>query len=382
MTQIIVNLPWVQSTKDDVSSTTRPDRMRPTRPMSSPSTASPDVDSGATDFMQKWDERRGDLGDYLQGVEDLLQAIYDAFNTTEQALAEATRTAVLMTTWQTIFGVDAADPGLLSEFAAARDTFETMRADAQNVVDQFANFSDPSFVEEQPQRRPGALLTQMLQHGRRRPRTYCPASPARRSGIFSDHYDRLVELRDEADGALGRARTAWDRKNELVGQQSSLQSQIDGLNSQIDDAADDADTTGLDYDLSGAAVVARLASTASSTRVQGTLDGIYGNDDSEYNDLRQRRAQPQRRHRRRAQRHRSRCSRGPRFLGQGRRRPRSVADFLGGILESLANLVEAFVTGDWATFFWELKNLLDVGAPDPRHDRPVHRHRRPARRCC
>ena len=60
------------------------------------------------------------------------------------------------------------------------------------------------------------------------------------NGFFSSHYDRLVELREAADDALGRARTAWDRKNQLEGQRSQLQSQIDGLQTQIDDAPDDA----------------------------------------------------------------------------------------------------------------------------------------------
>jgi hypothetical protein len=89
MSRIIVNLPWVQSTKDDVSSTTG--RMREDSADVVALGSSPDVDGGATDFMKKWDERRGDLGDYLQGVEELLQGIYDAFDTTSTSLRDATQ---------------------------------------------------------------------------------------------------------------------------------------------------------------------------------------------------------------------------------------------------------------------------------------------------
>jgi hypothetical protein len=263
-----------------------------------------------------------------------------------------------MATWQEIFGVDPPIRGSLSEFAGARDAFETMRADAQNVVDQFANFSDPTFVEGNLNDAPGALLTQMLStvddglH-------VLPDVAEKASGIFSDHYDRLAELRDAAADALARASTAWDQKNELLSQQSNLQSQIDGLNTDLDDAEPDADITNLDTELSGA------QSSLSSVNgdldsVQSTLDAIYGNDDSEYNGL--------------VGSEHSRddattealhdidlgALEDPGFWDKVGDFLGSVAGFLGGVLESIANLLEAFVTGDWATFFWELKKLLDV----------------------
>jgi len=89
MTQIIADLPWVKSTKEDVSATT--DRMRTASEDAVSIASAPDVDGGTTDFMNKFDERRGDLGDYLQSVEDLFQGIFDAFNMTDTQLRDATQ---------------------------------------------------------------------------------------------------------------------------------------------------------------------------------------------------------------------------------------------------------------------------------------------------
>jgi hypothetical protein len=87
MTQIIVDLPWVQSTKEDVSLTTS--AMRTASEDAVSLSSAPDVDSGSTDFMQRWDERRGDLADYLATVEELFQGIYDAFSMTSADLRDA-----------------------------------------------------------------------------------------------------------------------------------------------------------------------------------------------------------------------------------------------------------------------------------------------------
>jgi hypothetical protein len=87
MTQIVVDLPWVQSTKEDISQTTGAMRRASEDAVSLDS--APDVDGGSTDFMQKWDERRGELADFLQGVEELFQGIYDAFDMTSTDLRDA-----------------------------------------------------------------------------------------------------------------------------------------------------------------------------------------------------------------------------------------------------------------------------------------------------
>ena len=94
--------------------------------------------------------------------------------------------------------------------------------------------------------------------------------------------------------------------------------------------------------------------------LQRTLDKIYGNSDSEYNDLVN------------SEHTRNRetvdglngidlgALEDPGFWDKVGDFLASVGEFLGGILESVANLFEALVTGDWATFFWELKKLVDV----------------------
>ena len=38
------------------------------------------------DFLDKWDERRGDLADTMEGVEKALEAIHDSFTSTEDEL--------------------------------------------------------------------------------------------------------------------------------------------------------------------------------------------------------------------------------------------------------------------------------------------------------
>jgi hypothetical protein len=260
-----------------------------------------------------------------------------------------------VTTWQQIFAVDPPVRGELSQFTIAKTTFETMRDDAQNVVDQFANFADPAFVDGHLNDAPGAMVTEVLSQAdgglKDLPRIADEASQ-----IFSDHYDRLAELREEADGALARAHTAWLRKSELLAQQSNLQSQIDGLSTDIDDADPDADTGSLEDELSGAE--SSLGSVNGELEsVQNTLDGIYGGDDGEWHALAN------------AEHDRNEATvdalndidlgslKDPGFWDK---LVSAVGGFVLGVLESVANLLEALVTGDLATFLWELKSLLDA----------------------
>lgn len=84
---IIVDLPWINELKTDIHETT--DRLRRDSSDAVVLTSASGVDGRATDFMNKWDERRGNLADCLQGVEDLLQAIFESFSGTEQALIDA-----------------------------------------------------------------------------------------------------------------------------------------------------------------------------------------------------------------------------------------------------------------------------------------------------
>ena len=277
-----------------------------------------------------------------------------------------------MTTWQTIFGVDPPVKGELSQFETARNTFNSMMTDAQTVVDTFFP-EDPSAITANVNDKPGAMITKVLAEADEALKEL-PTIAGDAYGIFDAHITRLRELRGEADGALARARTAWNRKNQLTSQKSQLESQITGLEGQIDGAADDADTTDLDSDLSGAQ--SSLGDVNSELEsVQNTLDGIYGNDDSEYTELVG------------AENERNRTTvddlddidlgdlEDPNFLESAWE---GIADFVGGLLESVANLLEALVTGDWATFSLGAQGPARRGAARPRHDRPVHRSRRTA----
>ncbi len=84
---IIIDLPWINQLKADISDTTG--RLRQgSSDMVSLSSAS-GVDGKTTDFMNKWDERRGNLADCLQGVEELLQTIHESFTMTQDELIAA-----------------------------------------------------------------------------------------------------------------------------------------------------------------------------------------------------------------------------------------------------------------------------------------------------
>ncbi len=84
---IIVDLPWIEQLKTDIGETTA--RLRRDSADAVVLTSASGVDGRTTDFMNKWDERRGNLADCLEGVEQLLQTIYDSFSGTEQALIDA-----------------------------------------------------------------------------------------------------------------------------------------------------------------------------------------------------------------------------------------------------------------------------------------------------
>jgi predicted nucleic acid-binding Zn-ribbon protein len=82
--QIVIDLGWVDDLRADVAST----RSRLSR--DSGDTASIDssdkVNGALRDFLDKWDERRGDLADTLESVEEALEAINESFTATEDEL--------------------------------------------------------------------------------------------------------------------------------------------------------------------------------------------------------------------------------------------------------------------------------------------------------
>lgn len=86
--EIHVDLPWLKTMKSDISSTrTRLDADSGDA-VSLPS--APAVDSGTTDFMNEWDERRGELSKTLEAVQQIVAAIHDSFQEVDDELGSCT----------------------------------------------------------------------------------------------------------------------------------------------------------------------------------------------------------------------------------------------------------------------------------------------------
>ena len=82
--QIVIDLGWVLDLRSDVASTRA--RLRRDSGDTARIDSSPDVNEALHSFLDKWDERRGDLADTMEGVEEALQAIHDSFTATEDEL--------------------------------------------------------------------------------------------------------------------------------------------------------------------------------------------------------------------------------------------------------------------------------------------------------
>jgi predicted nucleic acid-binding Zn-ribbon protein len=82
--QIVIDLGWVLELQSDVANTRS--RLRRDSGDTAQVDSSPDVNGSLRSFLDKWDERRGDLADTMEGVEKALQAIYDSFTATEDEL--------------------------------------------------------------------------------------------------------------------------------------------------------------------------------------------------------------------------------------------------------------------------------------------------------
>lgn len=86
--EIHVDLPWLKTMETDIGSTrTRLDADSGDA-VSLPSASA--VDSGTTDFMNEWDERRGELSKSLDAVQQIVTAIHDSFNQVDQELGTCT----------------------------------------------------------------------------------------------------------------------------------------------------------------------------------------------------------------------------------------------------------------------------------------------------
>jgi hypothetical protein len=278
-----------------------------------------------------------------------------------------------MSTWTTIFpDVDGSpvrgEPG---EFRAARSHFRSMEEDARSIVEQFARFRDGGqatgnlegeaadafarFVDDV-----GGELDEL------------PRIAEEAYGFLDDHLTELDHLKEwaevGADSALARARVAWDTKRDLEDDADRLRTQVSQLRTQVDNAEEAAanapepdpgaadEIDGLNGQLGSAAGSLRLTEQGIDDQ-ERILAGIRG----EWDDIR------------------AAEERLNRTTGEGLddidlgdlKDPKwyekivsGVAGLVGVVVDialgPLDELIVAIATGDWATFFWELKEMLDT----------------------
>jgi len=82
--QIVIHLGWVLELQSDVANTRT--RLRRDSGDTASIDSSADVNEALHSFLDKWDERRGDLADTMEGVEKALEAIHESFTSTEDEL--------------------------------------------------------------------------------------------------------------------------------------------------------------------------------------------------------------------------------------------------------------------------------------------------------
>jgi len=81
---IIVDLDFVATLRDDTNTTCT--SLRGEDGYSARTSTCGEVDGQLDDFMGKWDERRGELADSLDAVSQMLTAIFDGFDGTQNEL--------------------------------------------------------------------------------------------------------------------------------------------------------------------------------------------------------------------------------------------------------------------------------------------------------
>jgi hypothetical protein len=87
--EIVVDLDYVASLRGRVTKTNG--RLRSAQPESVSIASDPEMDGELSDFMHRWDKRRGQLADSLKGVEEALTTIHDSFSETDGRLADGLR---------------------------------------------------------------------------------------------------------------------------------------------------------------------------------------------------------------------------------------------------------------------------------------------------
>lgn len=262
-----------------------------------------------------------------------------------------------MTTWETIFGMRPPVEGLPAEFIAARNEFEARREAAQGIVTRFAQVQNQG-VTNHLEGEVGRVFNQVVDEVASS-LADLPRVSREAHDVLDAHLTRLRELRSEASEALARARTAWNSKNRLENERPGLADRVSSLRYQIRSADADDDTTSLENQLTTAERGLQDNQDAIDTEA-GILRDIcnpYIPGDGEYHRLRRSELTLE---------DETAAALGSIDLGE-LRDPNwfqslagALGDFALGILESVANLLEALITGDWATFFWELRNLLNA----------------------
>lgn len=261
-----------------------------------------------------------------------------------------------MSTWQAIFGVDAPVQGRPHEIQRAVTEFEVRREVALAVVRAFDTVNCGGEVSGRLEGPVGQVFGEIaadVAAGL----DDLPRVAGLTAQVLDAHLERLRALRSECDEALARARTAWNQRNLLDSQRPHLENLVSSWRRQLEAADPEIHNVGW---IESQHLTARSnldQNVQQAEREQSTLLGIHGRFDSEYVSLRQAEAALDQ------QTVDALMSidlgelRDPRWL---ERFASAVGSFVGGILESVVNLVEAWLTGDWATFFWELKSLLNA----------------------
>lgn len=255
--------------------------------------------------------------------------------------------------WVRIFGVDEPVRGDESEVLGAANEFSKRQEAARDVITAFEN-TGADGVRGYVEGPPGELLYEVIQEvGNQLPDLERVAGEAEQA--LRDHLTSLRDLREEADGAIARAVTAWDEREAATTEAARLRGQISTLQQQISGAAAETDVSWQEDQLTRYESSLESENSTIDARTS-TLFAIYGDWDSEHADLRNRELELER-------------ATGERLdeidLGEladpgfWEKVGSAIGNFVGGMIESALNCIEAFLTGDWATFFWELRDLLN-----------------------
>ena len=259
--------------------------------------------------------------------------------------------------WQTIFGVEPPIEEEPSDIQAIITEFEQRRATAQAIVDRFASVQSGG-VAGHLEGDVGPAFHQVVSEVHAG-LTDLPRIAGQVVSIFSHHKEKLEGYRAASDTAIARARTSWNNLNSARSDLSSAESRVRSLRTQVENAADDVDTAGTESSIDGLETsIGRL--DGDIRRYQAELDDVYVPglmSNCTYHDLRSKVTILD-----------DETVAALRRIDRGdlddpawwQKVGSAIGDFAVGLVESAVNLLEAFVTGDWATFFWELKNLLNA----------------------